>query len=155
MTEVVEGRMIDESPNVTLTDAELADRLRVTLARLTRRARQQAPQTLTAGQVSTLAAVDALGPVRLVDLATHEGVSAPTQSRLVASLETRLLLSRTPDPADRRASLLTLTEEGRARLARLRDDRSAFFTARIAALPPDQRTALAAALPALESLAAL
>ncbi|MEU9889903.1 MarR family transcriptional regulator [Sphaerisporangium sp. NPDC051011] len=147
--------MIEESPGVTVTDAELADRLRKALARLSRRARQQVPQALTVSQVSTLSAVDALGPVRLVDLAAHEGVSAPTQSRLVGSLETLNLLTRAPDRADRRASLLTLTEEGRARLAQLRDDRSAFFTARVAALPPGQRAALAAALPALESLAAL
>ncbi|GAA0423651.1 MarR family transcriptional regulator [Acrocarpospora corrugata] len=137
----------------TLTDVELAERLRATLSRLARRARQHAPQTLTASQRSTLSALDTLGPVRLVDLAIHEGVSAPTQSRLVASLESSGLTTRTPDPADGRASLLSLTDEGHRHLAHLREDRSAFFIAGVTALTPAQRTALTAALPALESLA--
>ncbi|POM27632.1 putative HTH-type transcriptional regulator YusO [Actinomadura rubteroloni] len=149
-----DGRTPGTTPDVAPADLELSDRLRNALGRLHRRARRHTPQALTVGQVSTLAAVESIGPVRLVDLADHEGVRAPTQSRVVATLEDMSLLARTADPADRRACLLTITDEGRAWLDRLRADRTAFYATRIAALPPEQRAALAAALPALEALAA-
>ncbi len=137
-----------------LTDVELAARLRMTLGRLNRRVRQHGPQTLTSSQASTLASVEALGPVRLGDLAAHEGVSAPTQSRLVASLESQGMLRRTPDAGDRRATLLDITPEGRHQLELLRTERSAFLVKRLATLSHGQRAALVAALDALDALAA-
>lgn len=136
-----------------LTDVELAARLRMTLGRLNRRVRQHGPQTLSSSQASTLASVEALGPVRLGDLATHEGVTAPTQSRLVGSLEQQGLLRRMPDTEDRRATLLAITPQGRRQLERLRGERSAFLVGQIGTLTSEQRTALVSALDALESLA--
>lgn len=136
-----------------LTDVELAARLRMTLGRLNRRVRQHGQQTLSSSQASTLASVDALGPVRLGDLAGHEGVTAPTQSRLVGSLERQGLLRRMPDPEDRRATLLAITAQGRRQLEQLRGERSAFLVGQIGTLTREQRTALVAALSALESLA--
>jgi DNA-binding MarR family transcriptional regulator len=138
---------------VPLTDAELAARLRMTLARLSRRVRQHGPHALTSSQASTLASVEALGPVRLSDLAAHEGVTAPTQSRLVASLESQGLLRRTSDRLDRRATLLVITAQGRRQLEELRSERSAFLVERLGTLTADQRAALIAALDALEALA--
>lgn len=138
---------------LTLTDAELASRLRMTLARLSRRVRQHGPQTLTASQASTLATVETLGPVRLGDLAAHEGVTPPTQSRLVASLENQGLLRRTPDRVDKRATLLAITAQGRRQLEQLRTERSAFLVERLSTLTPDQRAALTNALDVLEALA--
>lgn len=137
-----------------LTDVELAARLRMTLGRLNRRVRQYGPQTLTSSQASTLSSLETLGPVRLGDLAAHEGVSAPTQSRLVASLESQGLLRRAPDTEDRRATLLDITTEGRRQLQRLRTERSAFLVERIGILSGAQRAALVAALDALDALAA-
>ncbi|MCO5988242.1 MarR family transcriptional regulator [Actinoallomurus spadix] len=137
-----------------MTDVELAARLRMTLGRLSRRVRQYGPRTLTSSQASTLSSLEALGPVRLGDLAAHEGVSAPTQSRLVASLEAQALLRRTPDVDDRRATLLEITPEGRRQLERLRTERSAFLVERLGTLSPEQRAALVGALDVLESLAA-
>ena len=136
-----------------LTDVELAARLRMTLGRLNRRLRQHGPQTLTSSQASTLASVEAIGPVRLGDLAAAEGVSAPTQSRLVASLEAQSLLRRTPDVDDRRATLLEITPEGRRQLEQLRTERSAFLVERLGTLSPAQRAALVSALDVLEDLA--
>jgi DNA-binding MarR family transcriptional regulator len=136
-----------------LTDVELAARLRMTLGRLSRRLRQHGPQTLTSSQASTLASVEAIGPVRLGDLAAAEGVSAPTQSRLVASLEAQSLLRRTPDVDDRRATLLEITPEGRRQLEQLRTERSAFLVERLGTLSPVQRAALVSALDVLEDLA--
>lgn len=135
------------------TDVELAARLRMTLGRLSRRVRQHGPQTLTSSQASTLASLEALGPVRLGDLAAREGVTAPTQSRLVASLESQGLLRRTPDSEDRRATLLAITPQGRRQLEQLRNERSAFLVEQLATLSPEQRLALVNAMDALENLA--
>lgn len=135
------------------TDAEVAARLRMTLGRLGRRVRQHGPQTLTSSQASTLASLEALGPVRLGDLAAREGVTAPTQSRLVASLENQGLVRRTPDTVDKRATLLVITGHGRRQLERLHTERSAFLVERLGTLTPEQRAALVAALEALEALA--
>ena len=136
-----------------LTNVELAARLRMTLGRLNRRVRQHGPQSLSSSQASTLASVEALGPVRLGDLAAHEGVTAPTQSRLVGSLEQQGLLRRMPDAEDRRATLLAITAQGWRQLEQLRGERSAFLVGQLGTLTPEQRTALVAALGALESLA--
>jgi DNA-binding MarR family transcriptional regulator len=136
-----------------LTNVELAARLRMTLGRLNRRVRQHGPQTLSSSQASTLASVDALGPVRLGDLAAHEGVTAPTQSRLVASLEHQGLLRRMPDSDDRRATLLAITAQGRRQLEQLRGERSAFLVGQLGTLSAEHRAALVGALDALEALA--
>jgi DNA-binding MarR family transcriptional regulator len=136
-----------------LTDVELAARLRMTLGRLNRRVRQHGPQSLSSSQASTLASVEALGPVRLGDLAAHEGVTAPTQSRLVGSLEHQGLVRRMPDAEDRRATLLAITAQGRRQLDQLRGERSAFLVGQLGRLSPERRTALVAALDALEALA--
>ena len=136
-----------------LDDVELAARLRMTLGRLNRRVRQHGPHSLTSSQASTLASLETLGPVRLGDLAAHEGVTAPTQSRLVASLESQGLLRRTPDSGDRRATLLAITAQGRRQLQELRNERSAFLVEQLGRLSPARRSALVAALDALEVLA--
>jgi DNA-binding MarR family transcriptional regulator len=134
-------------------DVELAARLRLALGRLNRRLRQHGVQGLSASQVSTLASVEALGAVRLGDLAAYEGVTAPTQSRLVATLEVQGLLTRTADPDDKRATRLDITPEGRRRLEQLRNERSAFLVERLGLLTDDQRQRLVDALDALETLA--
>src|SRR4051812_21629386 len=136
-----------------LTNVELAARLRMTLGRLNRRVRQHGPQSLSSSQASTLASVETLGPVRLGDLAAHEGVTAPTQSRLVGSLEQQGLLRRMPDAEDRRATLLAITAQGRRQLEQLRNERSAFLVEQLGTLSADQRVALVTALDALEALA--
>lgn len=48
------------------------------------------------------------------DLADAEGLDPSTMSRRIASLAERGLVERAPDPADRRAQILALTQVGRA-----------------------------------------
>lgn len=82
---------------------------------------------------SVLAALHALrcsgGGVRLSELATLIALDASTASRLVRTLETDGLVVRTPDPDDRRASRLELTEAGKARLEEFVERRHQLFTA--------------------------
>ncbi|KUJ49569.1 MarR family transcriptional regulator [Verrucosispora sp. FIM060022] len=55
------------------------------------------------------------GAIRLTDLAARLGVGKGTLSRQIHSLETLGLVRRDPDPSDRRAAQLSLTEEGQRR----------------------------------------
>ena len=65
-----------------------------------------------------LAHVDRYGPVRATDLAEHAGLDLSTISRHLRGLEDAGCIRRTPDPDDRRASLLELSDHGRDQLDR-------------------------------------
>jgi DNA-binding MarR family transcriptional regulator len=131
--------------------AETAARLRVVVARLARQLRQHSPGGLTPSQWSAMVTVEDYEPLRIGDLADREGVSAPTATRLVASLEVAALLSRTTDPADRRTAYVALTDAGRAKLEWARSVRTASMAERLAAMPEDGVQRLIEILPLLES----
>jgi DNA-binding MarR family transcriptional regulator len=128
-------------------------RLRVALARLSRRLRRHELAGLTPTQLAALSTVEQVGPLRLGDLAAAEGIAPSTLTRLVAVLEELGYVRRDADPKDARASTLAITVLGHETLERLRAENSALLAQRVGLLTPEQRTALAAALPALEALA--
>lgn len=63
------------------------------------------------------------GPQRLGFLAQAFGLDPSTITRQVQALERAGFADRSPDAADRRASILDLTDEGRSVLARTREYR--------------------------------
>jgi DNA-binding MarR family transcriptional regulator len=128
-------------------------RRRVALARLSRRLRRHELAGLTPTQLAALSTVEQVGPLRLGDLAAAEGIAPSTLTRLVAVLEELGYVRRDADPKDARASTLAITVLGHETLERLRAENSALLAQRVKLLTPGQRTALAAALPALEALA--
>ncbi|HEX4288270.1 MAG TPA: MarR family transcriptional regulator, partial [Trebonia sp.] len=128
-------------------------RLRVALARLSRRLRRHELAGLTLTQLAALSTVEQAGPLRLGDLAAAEGIAPSTLTRLVAALEELGYVRRDADPKDARASTLAITVLGHETLERLRAENSALLAQRVMLLSPEQRFALAAALPALEALA--
>ncbi len=73
------------------------------------------------------------GPQRATALAAYFGLGKGTMSRQLRALEVLHLVSRTPDPADGRASLVQLTVDGRERFARVRQARRAEYARRLAA----------------------
>jgi DNA-binding MarR family transcriptional regulator len=131
--------------------AETAARLRVVVARLARQLRQHSPGGLTPSQWSALVTVEEKAPLRIGDLADREGVSAPTATRLVASLEEAGLLTRTSDPADRRTAYVALTAAGSEKLDWARGVRTASLAQRLSAMPEDEVRRLVELLPLLES----
>ena len=82
------------------------------------------------------------GPLRLVDLAGRMGVTAPTASRAIDALAERGLVARQPDPDDRRAQRLALTEIGRSRFDERNARVSEAFAPAAKALSRDERSEL-------------
>lgn len=137
---------------VTAAQIELATRLRIAFALVTRAQRQEVPGRLTPVQLSALHKVDMHGPLRLGDLAAREQVAGPTMSRVVAQLEALGMVRREVDPTSARCSLVVMTVAGRERLDAVRRDRNDQMTCRLAQLAPEHQRALAEALPAIEAL---
>lgn len=135
-----------------MNDDELARRLSVSLALLSRRLRPERGE-LSMGHFSTLALLDREGPQRVGDLARAERVSAPVMTRIVGVLDGRGLVVREPGPHDGRVVQVAITGAGAALVAEVRAERAAAVAELLAALEPDQRAALAGALEALEALA--
>jgi DNA-binding MarR family transcriptional regulator len=125
----------------------ILDRLGVLLRSLTRSVggADDGP-SMTASQRIALVELAQDGPLRLNDLASRMGVSAPTASRSVDVLESLGLVHRSPDPDDRRALSIELTMEGRA----LFDERAArahhAFEPAAATLSAEERRTLLALL---------
>jgi DNA-binding MarR family transcriptional regulator len=139
------------APSPTARD-DVAARLYVALGRLVRVLRRTGTAEVSPGAFSALAALSAAGQLRPGDLAVREGVAAPTMTRIVAGLEEAGYVRRAPDPQDRRAVLVQLTEAGGSLLVGERSTRSRELRRRVEALPAADRAALVAALDALEQL---
>ncbi|MBO0870173.1 MAG: MarR family transcriptional regulator [Micromonosporaceae bacterium] len=133
------------------TDTELATRLRLAVSRLHRRIRL-VTNDVPPLQLSTLVSIEQYGPLRLGELAQREAVTAPTMTRVLAALDERALIVRSPDPDDARSVRVALSEAGREALEHVRSRRTALLDARLARLTVRQREDLFAALPALEAL---
>lgn len=134
--------------------AEAAARFRVAITRLFRSLRASSPGGLSQSQWSALVTVETHQPVRVGDVAEREGVSAPTATRVVASLEDLGLITREIDPQDRRSAYVSLTDAGRRKLDWARNVRTAALSKRLSALSAEDMTRLVEIIPLLESLAA-
>ena len=121
------------------------------IGQLTRRLRS-ARGGLSHSLLSALVSVAKHGPMRLADLAQAELVSAPSITRLVAELEGKALVSRTPDPADGRASLIQVTDAGLEAVQVARRVRQQMVAELLGPLSADEVASIEAALPALERL---
>jgi DNA-binding MarR family transcriptional regulator len=131
---------------------ELASELDRRVAGLTRLLRGQTGAGLSVTALSTLRRVEVGEACRITELAAAEQVAQPSMTALVGRLEGRGLVRRDPDPADRRAVRVAITDAGREQLAAVRAARAELLAARIDRLDESERAALAAALPALDSL---
>ncbi len=110
------------------------------------------PGGLSLTAAATLATLERSGPCRLTWLATREGVTQPAMTQLIARLQDAGLAARATDPADGRVVQVRITAEGKAILARRRAARAGRLAGLLDRLTPEQRDALAAALPAMDAL---
>lgn len=132
----------------------LATDLRACLGPLMRRLRQVKPDDeLTPSQTSVLVRLDREGPATPSRLAAGEGIRPQSMSAIVAALQDRGLVDRTPDPNDGRRVVVSLSEDGLKGLRGARRERSRRLTAAITdELTPAERAQLAAAVPLLERI---
>src|SRR5688500_2809573 len=132
----------------------LAEHLRLAVSRTARRMRQEATVGLSPTLTSALVSVERHGPLTPSELAVRERIQRPTATKLIAALEGRGLVARTPDPADRRSSLIAATADGTALLAEVRTRKDAYLARRLTELTPEDRATLARAADLLEALLA-
>jgi DNA-binding MarR family transcriptional regulator len=86
------------------------------------------------------------GPLRLGQIALAYGLDPSTITRQVQGVVSHGLAEKRPDPDDRRATLLSITAEGRATLAAVREQRGRLLDAIMAGWSDRQRNDLLAAL---------
>lgn len=133
------------SPSSATPDAPATaeEAVMMTLVRLGRRIRQRLPgEDLDFAAIVLMKSLLQRGGMRLSTLATTLDVDASTVSRQVRQLEDRGLLERTPDTEDRRASQVSLTPEGQARLHAGAERRRALVADLLEEWPPEDRDRL-------------
>ena len=133
-------------------DTELAARLRLAIARTARRLRQEAGTDLGPSQLASLATIERHGPLAPSELAQRERIKRPTATRILGHLEGAGLVERVRDPEDGRASILSITREGRALLRKLRARKTAYLAQHLRDLDPDDVAALERAADVLERM---
>jgi DNA-binding MarR family transcriptional regulator len=130
----------------------LAEDLRISIARLSRRLRGQGSSDLSVTQHAALAAVERHHAMTPRGLAEHEKVQPPSMTRVIAALEERELLVRSPHPTDGRQVILNVTDKGRELLKEQRRRKQAWLSQRLSELTPEERAVLRQAAPILEKL---
>src|ERR1700753_4321245 len=142
----------------TTPEAGLSAALRISVSRLARRLRAQRTTSgmteavLSETQLAALSALEVHHAMSPGELAEHEKVQPPSMTRVIAVLEERNLVLRSPHPTDRRQVVLTVTEEGRAVVQRVRERKDAWLARRLAELTDEEHAALQAVVPILEKL---
>jgi DNA-binding MarR family transcriptional regulator len=129
--------------------------LRLAVGRIARRSRQvHAVGDVTLSEVSVLARLDRDGPDSPGALAELERVRPQAMAATLAGLEERGLVSRSPDAADGRRVVMTVTDAGRKMLADRRSEIVRRMTTVLEAdFTPEERRLLIAALPLLDRIA--
>jgi DNA-binding MarR family transcriptional regulator len=92
------------------------------VARQLREASQHtlAPWDITPGHLRALRVLTRHGAMRLSELSGHLHIAPRSATEVADALESRGLIQRRPDPADRRAILVELTEQGASVLEAIR-----------------------------------
>jgi DNA-binding MarR family transcriptional regulator len=136
-----------------LADPVLVGRFSTLLEQLVRRLRTiSAVGGISPSVASALGRLGAEGPLRVTELARAEGVSQPAMTQLVARMEGEGLVVRETPEGDRRSVFVSVTDHGREMLEQRRARRVAFLDGLLRGLGPDDRAAIANALPALERM---
>lgn len=136
------------------TSAGLASELRPSVMRLARRLRQVRDErdALNPNQLSVLAVLVNHGDLPIGELAALEKVQPPSMTRIVNGLEQRGLVTRHPNPSDKRSSWVHLADAGRQIVLANRRRRDQWLAVRLAELDPAEREVLRRAIPILEKV---
>lgn len=141
-----------------MSDATLSRDLRIAVGSLARRLRQLhaaggGDDSTSFIELGILARLARVGSSSTTELAAGERVTSQAVTAALRELVPRGLVRSAADPADGRRNLLTLTDAGRAVLARREERMSARLHEVVSELDPADRDCLTAAIPLLERLA--
>jgi len=130
----------------------IASDLRVVISRLVRRLRSE--HAFSISYAAVLGRLEREGALTTSALAISERVKPQSMAQTIAELSTERLITRRPDPNDRRQTLIELTELGRDTLGRERARREGWLAVAIAnGLNSGEQEILARAVPLLGRLA--
>jgi len=136
------------------TAVAVAVSLREAINRVNRRLRQTRPVgDLTIAQISALQSLDAAGALTPRELAEAERVQPPTMTRIIARLDERGLIARTPHPTDGRQAILSASAEGRRLIEEYRRMRDEWLAQRLLKLTGEERDTLQRAAEILSRIA--
>ena len=145
--------MPSDTARLARTDSGLASALAVSVARLSRRLRQERDSDLTATQLSALGSIRRHGSLTIGALAAFERVQPPSMTRTVSCLLDRGMVTRTASPTDGRQVVVSVSAEGLELLDAERRRRDAWLAKRLREMSPADRDLLRRAAPLLEGLA--
>ena len=140
--------------------AKVAHDLRLAVGRRARRRRQlyalRHGDQLSFTELAVLSRLHRDGPASASQLANSERVTTQAVGAAIGALHQRGLIQRTPDPRDRRKTIVSLTDPGRSALTvREQTVIDRMVQAVASGCTPAERRQLAAAAPLLERLAEL
>ncbi|MCZ8510895.1 MarR family transcriptional regulator [Paenibacillus filicis] len=98
------------------------------------------PFQITGPRLRVLSTVSEVGKIRMNELAAKLGIQARTVTDLVDALEKDNLLIRSPDPTDRRATRLQLTELAQAHLSEALSKQTEIAEKLVQGLTQEQRS---------------
>ncbi len=104
------------------------------------------PHGLTTSTYTALTVLQRRDGLSIAELARNSFVTPQAMADIVAALETRGLIHRTPDPGHGRRRRTSLTPAGQAQLRRLAAEVGALESRMLAGLTADERTNLRSAL---------
>jgi DNA-binding MarR family transcriptional regulator len=134
--------------------AQVAVLIRDAITRLNRRLRRTRPiGDITIAQISALQSLEVAGALTPRELAEVERVQPPTITRIVARLEERGLVQRTPHPTDGRQVILAPSPVGRELVTEYRRIRDEWLAQRLARLSAEERDTLQRAAEILDRIA--
>ena len=101
-----------------------------------------APWDITPGHLRALRVLSRSGTMRLSELSDHLHIAPRSTTEVADALESRGLIQRRPDPGDRRATLVELTEHGASVLSAILASRGAEADQVFSRLSPADRVQL-------------
>ncbi|MEV5808867.1 MarR family winged helix-turn-helix transcriptional regulator [Streptomyces parvulus] len=145
---------MSENQNLSPSAVEASREVRAVIRRLRRRIlKASEAEDITVGQATLLARLSDHGGVTASELAASEGVRHQSMTATIAPLAALGLVERRPDPGDGRRLLITLTDEGRRRVAVDRQARREWLAGQLQdKCTEEERETVIAAMAVLERL---
>lgn len=152
-TTVPAGRSTRRNPALQRDADQILATVRALWKDLLRNPQADAEQHgMTGPQVTVMACLVSRGPIALTELSRTLGMSHSTASGIVDRLQSRGLVRRTEDAADRRRTSIEVTEAVRRYVRELEEGPSGRLVGVLAVATPSQRAAIKKGLELLRDL---